>query len=274
MKPLFSVIIPSLNEEKFLPRLLSDLQNQKLKNFEIIVIDACSSDNTIKNILRFKQTLPLRIFKAKRHNVSFSRNFGAEKAKGEYLVFLDADVQIYSSFIKNLNKAVNNNKGLLFIPRTVPDEKDQQMEVIFRIVSFLTEMSQYVGKPFSNGGSMVVEKNFFNRIGRFDEKLFLAEDHNLIQRAQLWGVRAKFLNHLKIKFSLRRMKKEGKLEAFYKYLVATAYILIKGDIKKEIFDYQMGGAEYKKLKNKISFTDNMNNYSKIIKEFFSKLLSS
>lgn len=268
MKPFFSVIIPTLNEEKFLPRLINDLVKQKEKNFEVIVVDANSSDNTIKNILEFQQFIPLNIFKTKKHNVSFSRNFGAKKAIGEYLIFLDADIQINPTFINRLFKVINREKGLLFVPSIVPDERDEQMRSIFNIINFLTEASQYVGKPFSTGGSMIVERNFFNRMGGFDEKLFLAEDHNLVQRAQLWGIRAKFLNNLRLKFSLRRVKKEGKIDSSYKFLKATAHILLKGDIKEKIFDYQMGGAEYKKLKNKISLIDSINKYTKIIKESF------
>ncbi len=250
MNPYFSIVIPTLNEELFLPKLLKDLTKQRNRNFEVIVVDSRSTDKTRDKVKDFTKVLDISIYEAK-SNVSQGRNIGASKAKGDYLVFLDADAQINSGFIQTLTKAVTKNKGLIFIPAIIPDKNDLQMEITFRLVNYLVEFSQNLNKPFSTGGSMIVERNFFQRIGGFDEKLFLSEDHNLIQRAQTWGVRAKFLHSLKLKFSMRRMRREGAVKLFYQYLLATAHVIIKGDIKEKIFNYEMGGHLYanKVIKN-------------------------
>jgi hypothetical protein len=94
---------------------------------------------------------------------------------------------------------------------------------------------------------MIFERNFFQMIGGFDETIYLAEDHAIIQKSQDWGVKAKCIPSIKIKFSLRRMKREGSLNLMYKYALATAHLYIKGDIKNNIFEYQMGGKEYKMI---------------------------
>ena len=91
MKPFFSIIIPTLNEEHFLPLLLSDLERQKDKNFEIIIIDGASVDKTREIAKEFSKRLSLTIHEVNKHNVSFQRNIGAKKAKGAYIIFLDAD---------------------------------------------------------------------------------------------------------------------------------------------------------------------------------------
>jgi len=273
MPPFFSIIIPTLNEEVCLPKILKDLQEQKEKNFEVIIVDASSVDKTKQKANEYKLSFPVRFYEINKKNVAYSRNFGAVKAQGEYLIFLDADLRINSSFIRVLKKAIFKRKGLVFIPYIIPDERDQQIKIIFTLVNFLVEFSQNLNKPFSSGGNIIIEKNFFNRLDGFDEKLFIAEDHNLIQKAYEHGVRAKFLPEVKVKFSLRRMRKEGQLMIFYKYLVATIHIIVKGSVKEKIFDYKMGGQEYHPLKKKFSLDGSLNGSLKQVRSFFRKYLS-
>jgi len=270
MNYLFSVIIPTLNEEKFLPKLLTDLKNQNEKNFEVIIVDGASDDRT-KEVAEQDWQIPIRFFEIKERNVSSQRNFGAKKASGEYLIFLDADCRIYKNFTQKLEKIINKKKGLIFIPSLTPEKKSPQMDLIFKLINFFIEISQSLTKPFSAGGSLIIEKIFFDKIEGFDEKTYLAEDHNLIYKASLWGVKTKFLPQIKVKFSLRRLRKEGELKLIYKYLYASLYFLTKGKIDKKIFDYPMGGQEYQKI-NDVSLNGNLKNYLRKIRIFFKKYL--
>lgn len=240
MKPFLSIIIPTLNEEKFIPQLLSDLQKQKEKNFEVIIVDGRSEDHTRNKVLMYKNILSMTFFENDKKNVAYQKNFGAHKSNGSFLVFLDADARIKRFFTQTLQKNIQEKKGLVFLPYNKPDEKNSQAQFLFKFINYLVELSQSTGKPFSTMG-MIFEKDFFQIIGGFDEQVFLAEDHKIIQEAHEWGVRAKLLNNIKVTFSLRRMRREGYWSLFYKYLVATAHILFKGDIKKKIYDYEMGG---------------------------------
>ncbi|KKT87511.1 MAG: Cell wall biogenesis glycosyltransferase, partial [Candidatus Collierbacteria bacterium GW2011_GWD2_45_10] len=91
-KPFFSVIIPALNEEKYLPLLLADLAKQTTRDFEVIIIDGNSKDKTVAKAKLFKNKLPLlTILSSPVRNVSVQRNQGATKATGRYLLFNDAD---------------------------------------------------------------------------------------------------------------------------------------------------------------------------------------
>lgn len=263
MKPFLSIIIPTLNEEKFIPGLLKDLTRQKEKNFEVIIIDGNSIDRTKEVVLSYSSKLLLKYFKVNIRNVSFQRNYGSKKARGDYFVFLDADSGINKNFTKVLEREIKRKKGLLFIPYIVPDEKNQETKLIFDFANFLVEVSQNTRKAFSTGGCMFIEKNFFKNIDGFDEKLFISEDHHLIQKASKWGVKAKLLNRAKVKFSLRRMKKEGGLRVLYKDLIAIAHFLLKGKIDKKIFNYEMGGQLYQKEKKE--------NPRKIIKKYLTRV---
>lgn len=243
----FSVIIPTLNEEHFLPNLLTDLARQKVKNFEVIVVDADSEDKTKEAALAFKNEFPLTFYRTDKKNVSFSRNFGSERAKGNYLIFLDADSRINHTFTKNLQQVIERKKGLMFIPYLLPEENSSQAKILFEFVNFFIGLSNNTNRPFSTGGSMICEADFFKKIGGFNEKLFIAEDHDIIYRALQWGVRAKFLPSVKIKFSLRRMKKDGQLNMVYKYFIVSAHLILRGNVKRKMFNYEMGGQRYTDL---------------------------
>lgn len=266
-RPYFSIIIPTLNEEKFLPRLLNDLKKQKEKDFEIIIVDGNSDDKTREIGQRYKRDLNnLKIFSVGERNVSYQRNFGAKRARGVYLIFLDADGRVSPSFMTAIKKEINKRKYLIFIPKMLPQSRNSQDKLMFNLTNLLIETSQLIGKPFCSGGFMIFQKDFFHFVGGFDENLFLAEDHEIIQRARKFGVIAKFLRSVKVKFSLRRMEKEGRLKILIKYLIALIHLLAKGKIDKKIFEYKMGGAGYQ-IKNKhFSMEKAVKNYFKQIKK--------
>jgi len=274
-KPFFSVIIPTFNEENFIPKLLKDLTKQTDKDFEVIVSDRFSQDRTKEVVLSFKSKLPINFYQYKGKNVSSQRNFGASKACGEYLIFLDADTRVNSSFIKKLKMAIKNKKGLVFIPHLHPQETRAfpEMRFIFPILNTVVEFSQNFKKAFSASGNMIWEKSFFQRVGGFDEQLDITEDHDIIRKTHLWGVRAKILKEPSIKFSLRRMKREGRLSLFYKIFISHLYLLFNDKLQKRLFEYEMGGHLYKRLsKNKILIKLEKKEIIRKIKKIFRYLI--
>lgn len=274
MKQFFSIIIPTLNEEKYLPRLLTDLSKQKERDFEVIVADSYSKDKTKKIALIFEKNFPLIFTQIKKKNVASQRNYGAGQAQGKYLIFLDADTRINPTFFKKVKKTIGKKKGLIFLPYFFPDREYKQYKPLFDLANLLVELSQNFPKRFSLGGSMIVEKEFFKLIGGFNKKLYISEDHELIQRASQWGVKPKFIKEARTYFSLRRMKKEGQLRFFYKYFIASAHRLFTGEIKNKIFEYKMGGQPYSKNEPLKKKQDPFDNYLKQIKNLFKKILEN
>lgn len=239
-RPFFSIIIPTLNEELFLPKLLSCLKKQSEKDFEVIVVDGNSVDKT-KTIAR---SAKVTVYNVKKRNVAFQRNYGAQKACGEYFMFVDADFQISSSYVSRAKKFIHKNKGLLFIPPMKPGEKELENQLFHSVVNQLVKLSLTSKKPMATSGSIIFERNFFYLVGGYEEKLFVGEDVNIVQKAARWGVHAKFLTNNYVTFSYRRVAREGKLRSFSKFFVSTAHILLKGDIKRKIYNYEMGGHLY------------------------------
>lgn len=103
-----SVIIPFYNEEEYLKKCLESLKNQSFQDFEVIVIDDGSTDETVKKI---KQLNNLTIFSQKHQGPGPARNLGASKARGEILVFIDADMIFEKDFLKTLIEPIEKGKA-------------------------------------------------------------------------------------------------------------------------------------------------------------------
>lgn len=273
MKPFFSIIIPTLNEEKFLAFTLSDLVRQKYQNFEVIIVDASSTDRTKEIAMEFEDKLILRWVESEKKNVAFQRNRGAENANGIYLFFLDADTRVQPLFLLKAEQYIEKHKGFLYIPALKPDNRSPETLVAFNFANMIIGLSQLIEKPISSGGSMIVEKHTFHFIGGFSERAFMSEDHQLVQTARFYGIKARFMDNIMVKFSLRRMKKEGQLKVLYKYLIATIHLFLNGKVDKKIIEYEMGGQLYKR-KGKKWGIDSLFNYSLTqIKGFIRNILS-
>src|ERR1035437_1434512 len=106
---LLSIVVPALNEEKFLPLLLNSLVNQTEKNFEVIVADGKSADNTAKLANGFRDRLNLRVIEVEKRNVAHQRNTGAKNAAGDYIAFMDADFIVKVDFVDRKSTRLNSS---------------------------------------------------------------------------------------------------------------------------------------------------------------------
>src|SRR5687768_16358333 len=96
-KPLVSIIIPTYNEDRNIERHLRSIKAQSYPNCEAIVVDDGSIDNTVALAKKYTS----KVFPRKHAERSVQRNFGASKAKGQYVVFLDADMELTPHVIKS-----------------------------------------------------------------------------------------------------------------------------------------------------------------------------
>lgn len=100
--PKFSVIIPAHNEEDVIERAIKSILNQTYQNFEIIISNDGSTDKTkeiVENLIKKDKRIKI-LNQDKGHSAAFARNWGAEKAKGEILIFLDADTFISTNALE------------------------------------------------------------------------------------------------------------------------------------------------------------------------------
>ena len=137
-KPVVSVIIPVYNCEEYLPELLVGLKQQEYRDFEVLLIDDGSSDNSPASCDRFAaQNAGIRVFHQMNGGVSSARNKGLDEAAGRYVVFVDADDRIRPRYLLDLVHA-----------------EERQVDGIDRLLV----LSDY--QPFSEKGA---EKRIFPR---------------------------------------------------------------------------------------------------------------
>jgi len=102
--PLISIIVPAYNRADEIDEFLYSFEKQSAKNFEIIVVDDGSTDNTKTVVETHKHKLDLKYFFQQNKGPGVARNSGMEKAKGDIFVFIDSDCTVPEDYIKNLTR--------------------------------------------------------------------------------------------------------------------------------------------------------------------------
>lgn len=260
----FSIIIPTLNEEKYLPRLLKSLAKQTYKDFEVIVVDGRSNDKTCQVFEKLQKNLPSsRLIISENRNVAAQRNLGGKEAKGSYLVFFDADVDIQPTFLEEVHVACVKKKFPLATTYLATDSRKSVDQLMITLGNLIVELAKGINRPFSGGYNTIVKKEIFDKLHGFGENMTIGEDHDFVLRALEKNIEIIILKEPKVVFSLRRFRSEGTLQVLRKYTQAQIYSLVKGPITHELFDYPMGGHVHKRRRKKIDLTK-FNTYIKTI----------
>ena len=100
----YSFIVPCYNGEKYIVKCLDSILKQTSNNYEVIVINDGSTDNSINIINKYKNDKKIVIINQDNMGLSLARNNGINKAKGEYLIFVDCDDYIQNDFLKTIDK--------------------------------------------------------------------------------------------------------------------------------------------------------------------------
>lgn len=240
---LLSIIIPTKNEEKYLPILVESIKKQTFRDCEIIVADNDSADSTRLVAERFgcRVTgggLP-----------GAGRNKGAKIAKGEIFLFLDADVILpREDFLERALEEIKNKNLCVAVPISEFISNrlaDKALSKLWKI--WVISASKF--SPSAGAACIFVFRAAHGKIQGFDEKIALGEDTDYIYRLSKickFGI----LKSIIIKVSPRRLRKVGYLKVFFQIIVAGFYwfILNKKYLNNKI-DYEFDIYGNKKLKD-------------------------
>lgn len=111
MYPLISIIIPVYNKDKCIFRTLESVSNQKYSDYEIIIVDDGSTDNSAEIIHDFKNKA-VRYFYKNNEGPSAARNFGVEHANAEWILFLDADDMLCPNALGHFHNLICRYNGI------------------------------------------------------------------------------------------------------------------------------------------------------------------
>lgn len=133
----YSIIIPTLNEEKLLPHLLKKLNEKDLKekyNFEIIISDGGSNDNTIEIASKYADHV-VQKKNGTKQNISMGRNLGAKTASGDIFIFYNGDIlpdNMNNVFETIKNKFMNSSYGAMTCCVKVFPNEEKIIDKIFQ----------------------------------------------------------------------------------------------------------------------------------------------
>jgi len=273
-KPLFSLIIPSFNEEAFLPKLLTSISCQTANNFEVIVVNGSSTDKTEAVALSYKKLLGqrLRIVTTKA-NLPFQRNIGAKKALGEWLIFIDADSILLPYFVERIGVFIEAYHPRLFTTWSRPDTENSSDALMTLLLNLVFEGSLRFKRPVAPGPLTCVKKSVFTRVHGYDETLAWGEDFDFTQRVCKTGVQFMILREALYVYSLRRFRHEKKLKLADIYTKVFLSVLLTKKTPRRISGYVMGGQLYEKKKKSTHSKESLRTFEAkfrtLLREFFS-----
>jgi len=170
-----SVVIPTYNEGKDIGACLISLQEQTYYNFEVIVVDDGSTDDTLTQVGFFDN---IKVIKGKHKGPGFSRNLGAKKAKGEILIFIDADMILTPDYIKNLIKPLDSKLFETPIGTTHEYELCSNSDNLWSRCWGRVKVDERGSKEDCNN-FRAIRKDVFIHFGGFDSKYGYADDLSL-----------------------------------------------------------------------------------------------
>lgn len=234
-----AIIIPTLNEEHFIGRLLDSIARQTVQPKELIVVDACSKDNTISEIKKREGDLSLKYFRIPKETISRQRNFGARKTTAPHLLFLDADMELREKdVLERYFKEILERKPDIAAAPTLPDVDHWKNWIYFKAEDLAFKLTQYFW-PVVTARNLYVTRKIFENVGGFDEEIKVGEDQDLVQRIVKAGGKLIFLKSVKLHTSVRRVESEGRRKYTIRMLLFGFNVLLHGPRKSKV-KYKFG----------------------------------
>lgn len=235
-----SIVIPTLNEEKLLPNLLNQFEDERLKKileFEIIISDGGSVDDSLKIAKSNSLVIVRNEISGEIDNIAKGRNRGAKKAKGDFLLFINADIKI--SLVLKLFEIIKSHiKSGEFVAATFPvkifpEEEIASDRLFLGFYNIYFHFLNIIGVGMGRGECQLISKSIFELVGGNNENLIAGEDFDLYRRIRKIG-KVHFIKNIEIYESPRRFRKFGHLKIFFSWLGnSISMLLVKKSISKE-----------------------------------------
>ncbi|MBI2621337.1 MAG: glycosyltransferase [Candidatus Levybacteria bacterium] len=227
-----TVVIPTLNEEKYIGGILENLENQTKKADEIIVVDAYSADRTLKIVKKYKN---VKILQAP-PSIAGQRNLGAKHANNELIIFIDADTEIAHDFLQKALGEFERKNLDIACPFYLARTKHPLLIASMYLYNFGFSLYQRF-LPSGAGCCIIIRKTVFEKGGGFDTSIKF-EDIEFIRRVGRKNKSA--MLHLSIYVSPRRFYEDGVVRTTLKYLFMSIFFTFGIFRSANFISYKMG----------------------------------
>lgn len=231
----YSIIIPTLNEEKLLPGLLESLCSPSLRSkfdYEIIVSDGGSSDRTLE-IAKEHCDKVVCYEKGEMRSISACRSKGARSASGDHLLFINADVRIDLDKLLSVAQEKYASDGYVAMTcqiKCVPELEKLSDKMFSRVLNVYYYFSNLLGYGMARGECQMVRKEVYDYVGGYREELITGEDFDLFTRLRKRG-RVLFSWAVTVYESPRRYRAWGYWRTIYAWLLSS----VPGIKRKRIY---------------------------------------
>jgi glycosyltransferase involved in cell wall biosynthesis len=220
-----SVVIPAHNEQRYLPATLQALSDQDYKWREVIVVANGCTDCTA-SVARGRCD---RLIVLSQKGLGVARNLGARMARGELLVFLDADTLLAPSALRRIAQEFNRQCAFGTL-RGVPNSSHLPYRLLYAAKNFLHRWALHPG----SSGIIVCWKEHFVQCGGFDEHLQVRENSELSKRLLRYGSYV-YINHTAAVTSMRRYERRG-LPAMFLLWSKLWLRSLFGDLRRQSYE--------------------------------------
>ena len=241
---MISLIVPNLNEERYLPVFLDSLVHQTLKDFEVIIVDGGSRDKSLEIISRFEKQLNITVLMDETRNIGYVRNLGSRHAKGDILFHTSSDTYLEPNLLRKLKNFYNWKPCVISVAgRTVPIGTSIISKIAYKLFDFLRYLFTLSPMPLKkyrpSGNFFTIRKHVFEEVGGFPE-VTINEDGLLGQKlddyisSERRSIRCVvFHSRLFVGHHVKRFEKVGGLTSllFYIYVLGNLFPLLKPLLK-------------------------------------------
>lgn len=224
----FSIVIPLYNKQNFISDTIKSVLLQSHVNFELLIIDDGSTDESVSRVLDFSDRR-IRLIRKNNGGVSSARNKGIEESAYSYVSFLDADDIWEPTYLEEQSKLIHDFPdaamwGMNFSPvaKGIEENLETGLPKNYRGYVFHYFSMKRVSDLF-HSSSVVIKKEAINKVGLFDQRIKYSEDLDMWYRIIL-NFPVVFYNKIMVKYLLdaenRALNKKYKLKDFLPYYVS------------------------------------------------------
>jgi len=178
---MISIVVMTRNEEKNIASLLSSIIAQQYSGiFEVIIVDANSSDNTRSIISSYSKRLPITVLNGEGKGIGADRNLGGNYCNGDLIFFTEGDCVLTEGFLAQLGELFENNNLVAWSTITVPNKSSGLIQITYKMYDVARYLLTKIPYPFrgysTSGAVLVIRRSAWFCVGGFREGSDMNDD--------------------------------------------------------------------------------------------------